>query len=34
MTSIDMAGLSLTLIKLEDPSWIDALQAPVEVVAW
>ena len=34
MTSIDMAGLSLTLIKLEDPSWIDALLAPVEVVAW
>ncbi len=34
MTSIDMAGLSLTLIKLEDPSWLEALQAPVDVVAW
>ena len=34
MTAIDMAGLSLTLIKFEDVEWIDALAAPVETVAW
>ncbi|RLK63503.1 dihydroxyacetone kinase subunit DhaK [Atopobacter sp. AH10] len=33
MTSIDMAGLSLTLIQLED-EWVDALKAPVETIAW
>lgn len=34
MTSIDMAGLSLTLIKLEEASWLEALEAPVQVAAW
>ena len=34
MTSIDMAGLSLTLLKLEDEAWLDALKAPVETPAW
>ncbi|HFI0065190.1 dihydroxyacetone kinase subunit DhaK [Streptococcus suis] len=34
MTSIDMAGLSLTLIKLEEPSWLEALNAPVQVAGW
>lgn len=34
MTAIDMAGLSLTLIKLEEAAWLDALNAPVEVAAW
>ncbi|WP_182200727.1 dihydroxyacetone kinase subunit DhaK [Paraliobacillus salinarum] len=34
MTSIDMAGLSLTLIDLEDSSRLDALNAPVHVVSW
>lgn len=34
MTAIDMAGLSLTLIKFEDVEWINALAAPVETVAW
>ena len=29
MTSIDMAGLSLTLIRLADDEWLDALNAPV-----
>ena len=33
MTSIDMAGLSLTLLKLEDEAWLDALKAPVETPA-
>ncbi|MER0122370.1 dihydroxyacetone kinase subunit DhaK [Streptococcus sp. ZJ93] len=34
MTSIDMAGLSLTLIKLEDSSWLEALESAVETPAW
>ncbi|HEL2575097.1 TPA: dihydroxyacetone kinase subunit DhaK [Streptococcus suis] len=34
MTSIDMAGLSLTFIKLEEPSWLEALNAPVQVAGW
>ncbi|MGT2910817.1 dihydroxyacetone kinase subunit DhaK [Streptococcus cameli] len=34
MTSIDMAGLSLTLIKLEDEAWLDALNSPVTTPAW
>lgn len=34
MTSIDMAGLSLTLLKIEDTKWLDYLNAPVDVVAW
>lgn len=34
MTSIDMAGLSLTLVKIEDPEWVTALNSPVTTVAW
>lgn len=34
MTSIEMAGLSLTLIKLEDEQWVEYLKSPVETVAW
>lgn len=34
MTSIDMAGISLTLIRLEDAEWLTALKAPVETIAW
>lgn len=34
MTSLDMAGLSLTLIKLEDDSWQKDLESPVETIAW
>lgn len=34
MTSIDMAGLSLTLIKLDDDAWIQALQSDVTTPAW
>lgn len=33
MTSIDMAGLSLTVIQLED-NWLEALETPVETIAW
>ncbi|GGM29318.1 dihydroxyacetone kinase subunit DhaK [Paraliobacillus quinghaiensis] len=34
MTSIDMAGVSLTLIKLVDENWSDYLNYPVNTVAW
>lgn len=34
MTSIDMEGLSLTLLKIEDQIWLDYLKAPVETIAW
>ncbi|MCQ9213019.1 dihydroxyacetone kinase subunit DhaK [Streptococcus sp. O1] len=34
MTSIDMAGLSLTFNKLADASWLEALEASVETPAW
>ena len=34
MTSIDMTGISLTLIKLEDDEWLNALEAPVNTIAW
>ena len=34
MTSIDMAGLSLTLMKIEDDAWLKALESPVKTIAW
>ncbi|MDN6626999.1 MAG: dihydroxyacetone kinase subunit DhaK [Pisciglobus halotolerans] len=34
MTSIDMEGVSLTLLKIEDTKWIDYLKAPVTTIAW
>lgn len=34
MTSIDMEGLSLTLLKLEDAKWLEYLNAPVETISW
>ncbi|CAM2842960.1 MULTISPECIES: dihydroxyacetone kinase subunit DhaK [Streptococcus] len=34
MTSIDMAGLSLTLVKVDDSEWVTALNAPVTTPAW
>lgn len=34
MTAIDMAGVSLTLLKIEDDSWVDYLNYPVEVIGW
>ena len=34
MTSIDMAGLSLTFLKLEDPKWVDYLNQEVYTIAW
>lgn len=34
MTSIDMAGVSITLLKLEDEKWVDYLTAPVNTISW
>ena len=34
MTSIEMAGLSLTLMKIENDSWLEALESPVKTIAW
>lgn len=34
MTSIDMAGLSLTLMKIEDEAWLTALESPVKTISW
>ncbi|MBP3039291.1 dihydroxyacetone kinase subunit DhaK [Bacillaceae bacterium Marseille-Q3522] len=34
MTSIDMAGISLTLVKLADEKWAGYLKQPVETAAW
>ena len=34
MTSIDMAGFSLTLMKIEDDAWLEALESPVKTIAW
>ncbi|WP_462400535.1 dihydroxyacetone kinase subunit DhaK [Lacticaseibacillus pantheris] len=34
MTSIDMAGISLTIFELADPQWFDYLNYPVETIAW
>ncbi|MFS6229668.1 dihydroxyacetone kinase subunit DhaK [Streptococcus agalactiae] len=34
MTSIDMPGLSLTLIKLENQEWLEALNSDVTTIAW
>ena len=34
MTSIDMAGLSLTLIKLDNEDWLTALNSTVTTPAW
>ncbi|MBG9981520.1 dihydroxyacetone kinase subunit DhaK [Aerococcaceae bacterium DSM 111020] len=34
MTSIEMQGLSLTILKLQDKEWLQALNAPVETIGW
>ena len=34
MTSIDMAGISLTFIELDQPDWLTALNSPVTTAAW
>ncbi len=34
MTSIDMAGLSLTIIELKEDKWLDYLNYPVATIGW
>lgn len=34
MTAIDMAGVSLTVLKLKDPQWLGYLNESVETIAW
>lgn len=34
MTAIDMAGLSLTMVKLDEPEWLEYLNYPVQTIAW
>lgn len=34
MTSIDMQGVSVTLINLEDESWLESLNRSVETISW
>lgn len=34
MTSLDMAGISLTLFELQDDKWLEYLNTPVETMAW
>ncbi len=34
MTAIDMAGISLTLLKIEDAKWLEYLNAPAKVIGW
>lgn len=34
MTSLEMAGISLTLLELSDAKWLDYLNYPVTTIAW
>lgn len=34
MTSIDMAGLSLTVFEIKEDKWLDYLNYPVETIGW
>ena len=34
MTSLEMQGISLTLLHLEDDFYLEALQAPVTTINW
>ncbi|WP_079709001.1 dihydroxyacetone kinase subunit DhaK [Paraliobacillus ryukyuensis] len=34
MTSLDMAGVSMTLVKIKDDKWLEYWSHPVEVVGW
>lgn len=34
MTSLEMAGISLTLLELPQAKWLEYLQAPVHTIAW
>lgn len=34
MTSLEMAGISLTILELADEKWLDYLNHPVDTIAW
>ena len=34
ITSLDMAGLSVTLCRVSDSSWLKALETPTNAFAW
>ncbi len=34
MTSLDMAGISLTMLEIQDDKWLEYLNNPVETIAW
>lgn len=34
MTSIDMVGISLTVLEIEDEKWLEYLNYPVKTIAW
>src|SRR5699024_268399 len=34
MPAIDMAGISLTLVEIQDDKWLDYLNDPVKTIAW
>ena len=34
MTSLDMAGISLTLFEIKDDKWLNYLNFPVKTIAW
>ncbi|MCC9082517.1 hypothetical protein LOS20_14960 [Enterococcus faecium] len=34
MTSLDMQGLSLTLIDLTETQWKDSLESNVQTISW
>ncbi|MCT7703871.1 MAG: dihydroxyacetone kinase subunit DhaK, partial [Lactobacillus iners] len=34
MTSIDMAGISLTIFEIKDDKWLEYLNYPVQTIAW
>ncbi len=34
MTSLEMAGISLTILKLADEKWVEMLNLPVSTIAW
>lgn len=34
MTSLDMAGISLTMLEIQDEKWLEYLNTPVETIAW
>ena len=34
MTSLEMAGVQVSILKLVDPKWVEYLDAPSDAPAW